>query len=287
MDFVDFFDEKEYFAAHADLEKARKEGIVGSASRHYILHGAAEGRRAPKDTRLEAFLKSRTLDAIPPSQLIARVHGRGDAASFISAGKIIAFDLDNAMQMAGITLNSGASVLDFGCGPGRVAQWFQKIHPTARLHGCDIDPDPIEWASENIKGSFSTNGFEPPLPYGDASFDLVYSVSVFTHLPEDMQFQWLEELRRVTKPGGSLLLSIHGANLAARSKPLSENEKSLETTGFLYRTGGGVSGLPDFYQNTFHTVGYIYKYWSRYFDVRFVFKRGINAHQDLVICRVR
>lgn len=287
MDIIDFFDQKQYFAAHPDLEKAFKDGRIGSGIRHYVLHGASEKRRAPKDDRLDNFLTSKTLDAMPPEQLIQRVHGSGGPASFVAAGKIVAFDLDNAMQMAGVKLPLNANVLDFGCGPGRVAQWFLKIHPNVNFHGCDIDPDPIAWAQDNIRGEFVQSGFAPPLPYEDGKFDLVYSVSVFTHLPEDMQFQFLEELTRITRPGGFLLLSTHGANLASRAKPLTDDEKILETDGFLYRVGGGVSGLPGFYQNTFHTTDYIQRTWSRYFDVRFVLKQGINAHQDLVICQVK
>jgi ubiquinone/menaquinone biosynthesis C-methylase UbiE len=287
MDIVDFFDQKQYFAAHPDLDRAFKDGRISSGLRHYILHGAAERRKAPRDERLETFLQTKTLDVVPPDSLIQRVHGSGGVASFVAAGKVLAFDLDSAIQMAGVPLPKGANVLDFGCGPGRVAQWFQKIHPDINLHGCDIDPEPIFWAKENISGQFVQSGHAPPLPYADSQFDLVYSVSVFTHLPEDMQFQFLEELQRVTRPGGYLLLTTHGASLASRSRPLTEEERTLETKGFLYRVGGGVSGLPGFYQNTFHTSKYIHRTWSRYFDIRFILKQGINAHQDLVICRAR
>jgi len=42
----------------------------------------------------------------------------------------------------------------------------------------------------------------PPMSYEDNMFDFVYSISIFTHLPEDMQFAWLQELQRITKPGG-------------------------------------------------------------------------------------
>jgi SAM-dependent methyltransferase len=286
MELIDFFDDRQYLTAHPDLEKAFRDGRIDKAIRHYVLHGAAENRRACNDERLAAFLKARTLDQVPPERLIKRVHGAG-VQSYAAAGKTIAFDLDVGMQSAGIYLPEGAEVLDFGCGPGRVAQWFQRINPATNVHGCDIDPEAIEWASANLPGIFVNNGFEPPLPYSEKKFDLIYSISVFSHLPEELQFRWLEELRRVTKPGGYLLLSVHGANLASRSHSLSADEKVLENTGFLYRQGNGVAGLPSFYQNTFHTVAYIHREWSKFFDVRFILKRGINTHQDLVICRVQ
>lgn len=285
MDLIDFFDEKHYLADHPSVAAAAKEGKVSSGLRHYVLRGASEGRKAVADDRMRNFLSTRSLDKMPPDHLIQRVHGSGGPQSFSDAGKMLAFDLDACMQMAGVHPAPGAKVLDFGCGPGRVAQWFQKIHPAAKLHGCDIDPDPIAWANENLDGVFEVNPHHPPLPFDGSHFDLVFSVSVFTHLPEDMQFEWLAELRRVTKPGGFLLLSIHGANLASRRAPLTEGEKVLETKGFLYRKGNGVNGLPDFYQNTFHSTRYVYEQWSHYFEIRFVLKRGLNGHQDIVICR--
>ena len=49
-----------------------------------------------------------------------------------------------------------------------------------------------------------------PLPYADGQFDLVYAFSVFTHLTERMQHEWIAEVRRVLAPGGLLLFSTKG-----------------------------------------------------------------------------
>src|SRR5262249_14848680 len=58
-----------------------------------------------------------------------------------------------------------------------------------------------------------------PLRYRDASFDLVYAFSVFTHLPESLQLAWMGELRRVLRPGGYLLISLHGEGHVTKYPP--------------------------------------------------------------------
>jgi SAM-dependent methyltransferase len=104
------------------------------------------------------------------------------------------------------------SVLDFGCGSGRVLVplWRRWGGDTA-FHGCDIDDGAIAWLrAHHPEIPAAVNKFRPPLPYAADSFDLVYSISVFTHLDEPDQFDWLEEVRRVLRPGGLALLTIHG-----------------------------------------------------------------------------
>ena len=81
----------------------------------------------------------------------------------------------------------------------------------ARLHGSDYNPHMIGWCREHLTfADFEVNGLEPSLPYPDDSFDLVYALSVFTHLDAELQVPWMEELVRVVKPGGVFLPTFHG-----------------------------------------------------------------------------
>ncbi len=119
--------------------------------------------------------------------------------------------MHNTIKTEAITLNPGARILDFGCGCGRVITWLQQLDSKYQYFGTDIDPEAITWCQENLAnfGEYAVNPHLPPTEYADNYFDLVYSISVFTHLSEDMQFAWLKELSRITKPGGYLLLTTH------------------------------------------------------------------------------
>ncbi|WP_371418093.1 class I SAM-dependent methyltransferase [Acidisoma sp. L85] len=114
--------------------------------------------------------------------------------------------------------------------------------------------------------------------------DFVYSISVFTHLPEDMQLRWLEELSRVTKPDGVLALSVHGAGLF-NGNP--QQKKDFNKAGFYYLKGSGTTGLPEFYQTAYHAEEYIYSRWSKFFTIVKIRPRGIANRQDLVLCQPR
>jgi len=67
---------------------------------------------------------------------------------------------------------------------------------------------------------------QPPLPFPDNSFDLIYAVSVFTHLSEEHQRTWLPELRRVLRPGGRLLLVDIGGEQTSTHTPHARAAKS-------------------------------------------------------------
>ena len=97
-------------------------------------------------------------------------------------------------------------VLDFGCGSGRVLRHFLREARTGEFWGCDLHEPSIEWVTENLSPPINAhllNG-APRLPHPDAHFDLVYAISVFTHITDDWS-AWLPELHRVLKPGGFLI----------------------------------------------------------------------------------
>jgi SAM-dependent methyltransferase len=101
----------------------------------------------------------------------------------------------------------GKRVLDFGCGAGRTLRHL--LDEGAELYGCDVHGPSIAWLEEHVAPPLHVhrNGERPPLPYDDDTFDLVYALSVFTHLPEGWA-EWLLELRRVLKPDGWLVATF-------------------------------------------------------------------------------
>ncbi|MDH2357115.1 methyltransferase domain-containing protein [Bradyrhizobium sp. SSUT112] len=115
------------------------------------------------------------------------------------------------------------SVLEWGCGPGRVIQHLPRLlGGRARLFATDYNSKTVAWCKSSIAGiSFAENSLAPPLPFEDSTMDAVYSISVFTHLSEAMHFAWIKELERVLKPGGLLLVTMHG-NLSCHSLTQAE-----------------------------------------------------------------
>jgi SAM-dependent methyltransferase len=153
-----------------------------------------------------------TTMAVPPLHLMQRVALRPAAAAemqaeFIAGGRLRHDTLCAALP-AGWSF-SGRSVLDFGCGPGRLLRHFQPEAASAQFHGCDIDAESIEWLGAHLVPPFKlfVNDEKPPLALDDRSFDLIYATSVFTHLT-DLWGHWLVELHRLLKDDGLLFMTF-------------------------------------------------------------------------------
>jgi SAM-dependent methyltransferase len=153
----------------------------------------------------------------------------------------------------------------------------------AELHGCDTNPLAVEWCDENLPfGQFTVNDLTPPLPYPNASFDLIYGLSVFTHLPAELQLPWMAELRRVLKPDGTLVLSFHGDALYGHLNRAERND---------YRAGKLVvrtSELPGTnHCATFHPPAFVRNVLAKGFEVLDMVSEGAtgNPPQDAWVLR--
>lgn len=159
----------------------------------------------------------------PPSKLIFTIIAIPWVSEFYKSGKIIFNDILKMFDSNGIILNNDSYVLDFGCGCGRVIRHFATTKKY-NLYGSDLNPILIDWCNSNLTfGKFNTNNLLPPLKYVDNFFDLVYARSVFTHLGSEAQLEWINEMRRILKPGGLFYFTTHGKNTIA---PLSIEEKN-------------------------------------------------------------
>jgi SAM-dependent methyltransferase len=103
----------------------------------------------------------------------------------------------------------GKRVLDFGCGAGRTLRHFIPETEVATFIGCDIDEPSIAWLKEHLSPPFEVflNGDDPPLDLPSESIDLIFAISVFSHLADNWS-TWLVELHRVLVPGGLLLATF-------------------------------------------------------------------------------
>jgi SAM-dependent methyltransferase len=227
---------------------------------------------------------------VPPAKLRFRVQGGVSRSAFLATGRQCAGDIHRALTVISRPFESFSAVLDFGCGVGRVIRWLGPGHASLRLHGADIDGEAIEWCRGALPfAEFSTTLPEPPLRFSDGQFDLVYGISVFTHLDEALQFAWLRELKRVTRPRGLLLLTIHGPSLHPQLR--NEERRTIERNDFVFRceiTGAlKPDGLPDFYQVTFHSRQYVEQRWGELFRIVAFIERGMAGYQDLVVLEPR
>jgi len=218
-------------------------------------------------------------DFLPPAALRYHV-GSVQPDDYARIGQRCAEDLERALGAVGRDLSSFEHALDFGCGAGRTLAWLRDRGP--RLSGTDLHAGCIDWARARLGfAEFRVNRASPPLDYPDASFDLVFSFSVFTHLDQDDQRAWLAELRRVSRPGAVLVLSTHGPTC---TKDLSPAERAaLEAHGFLALPARGLWGVFERYFNSYHLEAWVRRVWGESFILRAALPRGLNDHQDLYV----
>jgi SAM-dependent methyltransferase len=188
-----------------------------------VSPAAASGRRALTALRLRAQDAVERLGGdhdplLPPRRLRGRV-GDGD---FEAIGEAL---VELLHRHGG--LGPGATVLDAGCGCGRVARVLARtLGDDGHFVGFDIDADAIAWCTEAYAGDrrfsfehadlrnglYGSGGGEDATVYAfpleTASADVVLMASLLTHLLEDAAGHYLAEAARVLKPGGRLVATV-------------------------------------------------------------------------------
>lgn len=147
---------------------------------------------------------------LPPPELIYLVAGSESPEWFLDSGRTASQGIREMLEKQNLKIENFSSVLDFGCGVGRIMRhWSSTRGPS--WHGTDYNPKLIDWCRDHLKfAEFKVNTLSGKLPYEDASFQFIYAYSVFTHLSEELQFFWINELTRVLKPGGYIYFTTHG-----------------------------------------------------------------------------
>jgi SAM-dependent methyltransferase len=161
---------------------------------------------------------------MPPVEFQAFVCGPSAIDRFEAAG---CWQRDMLHQQGMLT--SGVSLLDVGCGCGRLARYLTEL-PIGSYAGFDRHKGMVDWCVQEIgsrdprfrfdyvdlksvytvwddqAGAIDAETFR--FPYADATFDSVVLASVCTHMPPGETRQYLGELARVMRPGAKAMFSI-------------------------------------------------------------------------------
>jgi SAM-dependent methyltransferase len=216
-----------------------------------------------------------------PQYLVAKVNRDLNEQVFTTIGNDVCRYIIEACPQA----TSAPAILDFGCGLGRVLAPMRMQCPQARFTGYDIDPLMLRWCW-HLQGKAPWLALEHSTQrMGNASFDFVYAISVFTHLDVSTE-HWLHEIARVLKPGGTAYLTYHdetlfesfagGPNLPSTSKGATLKGVHVEGKG----TAEGGAAMGTFYE----TAAWV-ALLSRYFHVESTVPRGLGGHQSYSVVR--
>jgi SAM-dependent methyltransferase len=170
-----------------------------------------------------AFVSYQGLRLPPPRNRFCTEDWKDDAF-YVSSAKA---EVERLISIA--QLDEDSSLLDIGCGQGRLAIGLAATLPKLHLYcGIDVSRPSVEWCNDNL-AAFHPNfrflhldiqnerynphgmAFEPPvqLPIADNSFDISFLYSVFTHMRSRDVATYLRDICRMLRPGGRAFFTVY------------------------------------------------------------------------------
>jgi ubiquinone/menaquinone biosynthesis C-methylase UbiE len=285
--------------APSSLGSTSPSRIFGGVSDDFWLWAFTEGYRV--DHRLRQFLP-----AFPPEDVQRRFAGAAgddtmrDAFSIYMLIKgLVAQHLQQPLQ----------SVLEFGCGWGRIIRLFLRDIEAGSLWGIDCLPSAIQVCVEtNPQTQFKLVDPFPPTSFDADTFDLVYAYSVFSHLSERAHLEWLTEFTRILKPGGLAVLTTRPREFVltcAAARAAGEQAAWAQGTVLAFKnteevlarydrgeyvfepmSGGDVLD-ESFFGETCIPRRYVENHWTRLFEVLEYLDDRSQCLQNVIVVRKR
>ncbi|WP_191554897.1 class I SAM-dependent methyltransferase [Brevundimonas aurantiaca] len=141
-------------------------------------------------------------------QLLSQ-HSLDDAMSYAVGGSYDTTGslLVEVLKRAG--LREGMSIIDLGCGSGRLAKHLGLQFSRIEYLGIDIVQELIDYAKIQSPTHFQfTLNHDLRIPAEDATADIVAIFSVITHLLHQESYLYLEQAKRTLRPGGRIVFSF-------------------------------------------------------------------------------
>ena len=148
----------------------------------------------------------------------------------------------------------------------------------------EVDPARIGAAGCSGGGALTTfiGALDPRLKYADEQFEFAYALSVFTHTPETLQQPWIDELWRVLRPGGYLLMTTQGNEFLGKLSAQERNQYHEGRIVVRFENAAGTNLC-----STYHPQSYVRQKLAGKFSLalcRAGAARG-NGNQDIYLLR--
>ena len=195
-------------------------------------------------------------------------------------------------------------VLDFGCGCGRLTR-FLNLSDRYEAFACDLNENHVAWCRENLPNvDTRVNAPAPPLRFANSSVDLVYLLSVFTHLPASAVLAWVHDLWRLLAIGGIAIITTHGRATLETIRSSVDHQglmdmdsetaatclENLQSAGYVFipyppsvKASANVQNSE--YGNSFVSPEFVHSAWTERFEVIEYLPGAIRGWQDIYVLR--
>ena len=206
----------------------RRSRLLGLADNMLAQAEYVRGYRARR-----AFRRGNPDFVLPPTALAYDAFGPWNPEIYRMQGR------DHAAYIASLIkrYHGRAGVIcEWGCGRMRVLRHMPNHFPGSFLIGLDYNPKTISWCTQHFTGfRFGLNRLEPPLPLKDGEADVIYAISVFTHLSARQHMEYAADLMRCLSSGGILIVTLHCD--AYIPKLTGDELKQYQSGGLVVREG--------------------------------------------------
>ena len=159
----------------------------------------------------------------------ANIRGSGESPEYFAEYKVA----DIAALQPDASYPHGAEILDFGAGVGTSVPYFRKHYPRARLTCLDVSRKSLQIGESRFASQASFVHFDGTcIPFPADHFDLTFLACVLHHIPHSEHATILQEVHRVLRPGGALVIFEHNPYnpltvRAVNTCPFDENARLL------------------------------------------------------------
>ena len=206
------------------------------------------------------------------------------AEDFILEGQQAFQAIQDILVQNNVRVGHDTEIFEFGVGCGRIARHFLRSQ-IGSFRGSDVDEQLTSWCSDvlskkDARFTFFKNEYLPPLAVQESSIDILFSISVLTHMQKAAQDAWLREMSKPIKPGGHLLLSI----IEDSEDQLPTGIRVRERIDEEYkREWFGVGDAPETYFSTANTLRYITDILKDNFQFVAGRSKAIRGRQSLLL----